>query len=328
MSVFKNITSDSANISNLSFPTRINVSNLPLASGPGQFIRSDGSNVPAFTSLAASHIPAGSNNQALMTRAGVSQYSDILPSDITTGNANEFLVKNSLGTATVFTNNPVCPGNMTINGTTNMVGNVQLNGANGSAGQIIKKVNPSSQSWQNIVPSDITGGANEQSLFVLGSTLGFQNRSWKFGIIKTNFLAQNWNASELTNLTFAAPTILNSLSYGTNGFTNISVQTPNTSLLINSTGHYMISMYCCLSNGGVGTASVRFDTLVNGFITGGGPLVTISVGQNQCISCSYPILLSAGAVVSFAAERISGTSSLTADATNSSLSITLLQTLG
>lgn len=309
-SAWKLITTDNLTTSNLTTSGNVSASNI---------------NITGNLQLSGS---SGVTNQYVKkTGVNTQGYSNIIPSDITTGTANQLLVKNSLGTSTVFTSDPIIPSSLTVNGTTNMVGNVQLNGANGSAGQVIKKINPSSQSWSSLAPSDLTGGSNEQSLWVSGTTPTFLNRSFRYGIFKTNLASQNWNASPLTSLSFTPGPATSSQTYGPSAFSNITIQTPNTTLLCNTTGYYMLSMYCCLTNAGGTSASVRFSILINGILITGGPLISLAGGESGTLSYSVPVLLSAGANLSFASESLSGASAINSDSPNSSLSLVYLQTI-
>jgi hypothetical protein len=128
----------------------------------GQFLKKTGVATQAFATLTAADIPPGTNNQALFTRSGVAQFSNVIPSDITTGSANQFLVKDITGAATIFTSNPICPGNFTVNGITNIIGDFQLNSVSGNAGDYLQKTGPTTQTWQplSVDPSVIVAGSD------------------------------------------------------------------------------------------------------------------------------------------------------------------------
>ena len=180
--------------------------------------------------------------------------------------------------------------------------------------------------YGSIPAGSIAGGLNEQSMWNVAGVSTWRNRSFRYGIYNFRFTAQNWNSAATTALTYSAQSS-SSQTFGTTSFTNFTESVVGTSLLCNTTATYMVNMYCCLTNGGLGTSAVRFNILVNGVVTGGGPCETIGIGETRTICGSFPITISAGAVVSFQATRVSGTSALTADATNNSFAITLVQTL-
>lgn len=180
--------------------------------------------------------------------------------------------------------------------------------------------------YSNIRADNISGGLNEQSLWNSAGVSTWRSRSFRYGIYSFRFNVQDWNSGATTALTYSGQSSA-SQTYGTTTFTNFTESVVGTSLLCNTTATYMVNMYCCLTNGGLGSAAVRFNILINGVVTGGGPCETIGLGETKAISGSFPITISAGAVVSFQATRLSGTSSLTVDGINSSFSITLVQTL-
>lgn len=292
----------------------------------GQYLKKTGASTQAWNFIAPADINPGSNNQALFTRSGNVQFSTIIPSDISTGTANQLLVKDISGTSTIFTSNPTIPGTLTVNSTTNLLGNLQLASSSGSSGQYIKKTSGSTQTWANIAVSDLTAGTTGQSLWMVGSTPTWSSRSFRYGYCDANFTSTDWNSNTTNILGFTGFTG-SSFNYGTNNFNNLTVNAPNISLIANYSGNYLFSMYCCLTNGGAGTSSIRFNVIVNGSIVGGGPVVTITSGSVGCISCSFRIPLNNADLIAFETNRISGTDSLTSDSTNSNFTFQFLDTL-
>lgn len=229
-------------------------------------------------SFAPSTINPGSNNQALFTRSGNTQWSNISPSDIGTGAANQFLVKDITGATTIFTSNPVCPGNFTVNNVTNLLGNLQLNSVSGSSGQYLKKTSGSTQTWSNIAAADIAAGSNNQVLTTLaGTTQWATPLQIKNIVYGTTFSAQDLNSA-------AGPT---PVSFSTSAFVNIA--TSNTSPVVAITQPSATQFV-------VGTVS-EYQVEINGFIdptsTGiGNSIITLSaeidgVEQSQtCVVCN------------------------------------------
>ena len=285
----------------------------------GQYLKKTGAATQAFTNILSLDITPGINGQALMTRVGNTFWSNILISDITPGLANQIAVTDPTGTFVTWTFTPTVTN-------LNILNNLQFNSVSGTTGQFIKKTGAATQAFVNIVAADVTGGTNEQSLWNIAGTSSWQNRSFRYGIFRGRFTAQNWNSAATTALTYNNE-LFSSRSYGTSAFTNLTDSVAGTSLLCNTAGTYLVQMFCCLTNGGIGTSSVRFNVLVNGVVSGGGPCLSLGLGGVGTINCVFPITLAAADVLTFRSTRLTGTDALTADATNNSLCITLMDTL-
>lgn len=196
----------------------------------------------------------------------------------------------------------------------------------GTASQVLI-TNASGQPVYGSIPSGtISGGNNEQSMWNVSGVSTWQSRSFRFGIMFAKFTSQNWNSGATTALTFSNIT-LNSQTFGPNTFTNLSSLVAGSSFTCNTSGYYLISVFCCLSNGGIGTSSVRFNVLINGLVTNPGPCIQLGLGATGSITASFPLLISAGQTIEFRSSRMAGTDILTSDANNNSIAITLLQSL-
>lgn len=171
-------------------------------------------------------------------------------------------------------------------------------------------------------------GSNEQSLWTIGGVTSWQNRSFRYNYLYTNFTnGEDWNTNPQLNITFGSIQSQSS-SFGPNAYSALTVQTPNTTFLCNTSGFYMVSFFACLNNTGLTTSKVRFNLVLNGFITiTGGPSITIAAGQEGCISANITIGLAAGNTLQFTSTSELGTSPLICDGPNSKLTIQLMSTL-
>ena len=166
-------------------------------------------------------------------------------------------------------------------------------------------------------------GSSEQSLWTVGGVPQWRNYSSRYGLVTIAFQAQDWNAAATNALSFNS--IASAFStYGPNTFTNISVQTPSTTLLCNSSAYYRFSLVTSLSNSGIDTVNTRFNVLINGVAAAPGPAISVPIGQTQSLCASIVLLVAQGQTITFRSTRISGTSALTNDNTNSLLAIELV----
>lgn len=196
----------------------------------------------------------------------------------------------------------------------------------GAANQVLITNGSGLPVYGNVPQGAIGNGSTEQSMWWVGGVSSWQSRSFRQNIAFAKFTSQNWNSGATTALTYTGTT-LSTNSYGPATYTGISNSVPGTSFLINTSAYYRINMFCCLTNSGAGTSVVRFNVLVGGIPTGPGPIIQLGAGEVGTISCTFPLLITATSVVSFQATRISGTDTLTSDALNNSISITLQSTL-
>jgi len=174
-----------------------------------------------------------------------------------------------------------------------------------------------------LAPARLTAGASEQSLWTVAGVPQWRNYSSRYGFVNIAFQAQDWNAAATNALSFNS--IASAFStFGPNTFTNISVQTPSTTLLCNTSAYYRFSLVTSLSNGGIATSAVRFNVLINGVVAAPGPAITLGIGETSSLTASIVLLVAATQTITFRSTRLSGTSALTNDNTNSLLSIELV----
>lgn len=257
----------------------------------GQYVQQSGTG-PHWVDLSvptASIIP-GSNNQALFTRSGNVQFSSIIPADITTGSANQFLVKDVSGTKTVFTSNPVCPGNFRVNGSTNLIGDLQFNSSSGSIGDIITKTGATTQQWAT--PTNV--------------------RCIRY---VTYFASQNLNAGVGFGpipIVFDNVNVISNYSAGSSTSVAGISQPDTTSFLIGTLGAYDIDITGYCSGAGIGNSGFAITAEVNGTEI---YRSIVSNYRGSIFTGKLPsILISAGSTLKLLTTSIAGAGALSTNA--------------
>lgn len=193
----------------------------------------------------------------------------------------------------------------------------------GTANRVLTTDGTGTPSYTTLPVGTLAPGLSEQSLWTVGGVPQWRNYSSRYGLVNIGFQAQDWNAAATNALLF------NSISsafstYGPNVFTNISVQTPTTTLLCNTSAYYRFSLVTSLSNSGIDAVNTRFNVLINGVVAPPGVAQVVGIGETRSMTASIVLLVAATQTISFRSTRISGTSSLNNDNTNSLLSIELV----
>lgn len=258
----------------------------------GQILRKTGPSTQNWIDLEvpASSIIPGSNNQALFTRSGNVQFSSIIPADITTGSANQFLVKDVSGTNTVFTSNPVCPGNFRVNGSTNLIGDLQFNSSSGSIGDIITKTGATTQQWAT--PTNV--------------------RCIRY---VTYFASQNLNAGVGLGpipIVFDNVNVISNYSAGSSTSVAGISQPDTTSFLIGTLGAYDIDITGYCSGAGIGNSGFAITAEVNGTEI---YRSIVSNYRGSIFTGKLPsILISAGSTLKLLTTSIAGAGALSTNA--------------
>lgn len=215
-----------------------------------------------------------------------------------------------------------------ITGTLNQTGSVSLSNGLGAAGNFVKRDAGPTLSYQAFALTDIPAGAANQTFRTVAGVPTWVNVATSYYRYTMNMTSQNYNSAATTALTFNST----SSNISTNGtpllsqFTNVGAG-PFTGFTVGSTGTYKIDYTIALNNAGVGTSQVGVRLLVGGTPTG--PLIYSSVlpalttGVN-IISGTYTLQLTAAASISFRAERVQGTGTLTSIANDSTITVSLV----
>lgn len=292
--------------------------------GPRTFLHTDTLGVINWKTFDRADIPAGANGDYLQTIGGLVEWAppSFSPSVISPGLANQILHTDSTGALAEWASNIEVPGDLKINGDTDIVSDLQFNGSSGTSGQYLVKTGAATQSWQNLVvpATSITAGADYTVLTSAGGSALWITPSVvnqiKYG---TTFLAQDINAA-------AGPT---ALQFSTSAFINSAIS--NVGVPVNITQPSATQFT-------IGTSSV-YNIDITGYVRftpdgGGNPVVTLSLEvagteqQNSAIVCSdnysfsgrfSGVGLSAGQVVRILARRVARDKALTTFASGSAL---------
>lgn len=167
-------------------------------------------------------------------------------------------------------------------------------------------------------------GSAGQTLQTIGTSVTWQSRTWSYGFGYFTFLAQDFNAAATNTLTFAS-TLQASAWAGVTPYTAPSVLS-STTQRINSARYYKVTMAGSLNNPGSSDVTIQINVLVNGVVTGAGPIVFVPKNEYASFYGFTFINPAANDVISFQSTRILGTTPVNSDAVNSVCSIELVQT--
>lgn len=286
--------------------------------GPRTFLHTDTLGVINWKTFDRADIPAGANGDYLQTIGGLVEWAppSFSPSVISPGLANQIFHTDQTGTVAEWASDIEVPGDLKINGDTDIVSDLQFNGSSGTSGQYLVKTGAATQSWQNLSVStnSITAGADYTVLTSAGGSALWITppvvNQIKYG---TTFLAQNINAA-------AGPT---ALQFSTSTFINSAIS--NVGVPVNITQPSATEFT-------IGTSSVYNIDITGYTVPGftpdglGGSVVTLSLEvagtekTDYCIVCSgdysfsgrFPaVLITAGQNIRVLARRVVGTAALT-----------------
>ena len=248
------------------------------------------------------------------TGATTQDWKDLTTDILTPGLANQILHTDSTGALAEWVSNIEVPGDLKINGDTDIVSDLQFNGSSGTSGQYLVKTGAATQSWQNLSVStdSITAGADYAVLTSAGGSALWITPSVvnqiKYG---TTFLAQDINAAAgPTALQFSTSTFIDSAISNVGVPVNIT-QPSATEFTIGTSSVYNIDI----------TGYVRFTP--DGL---GNPVVTLSLEvagtekTDYCIVCSdnysfsgrFPaVFITAGQNIRVLARRVARDKALT-----------------
>lgn len=166
-------------------------------------------------------------------------------------------------------------------------------------------------------------GTTGQTFAVTGTNVGFVNRSWGYSVNYYTFGVQDWNAAATNLLTFAntlgASGTTGTVVYTAPSFVSSSVIRANTART------YRITMQASLNNPDVTPVSVKLNVLVNGIVRGAGPSLTVAPGDTASVIGYVITNLAVNDTVSIQSTRVSGTTALNSNATDSTFSIEMMQ---
>ena len=248
------------------------------------------------------------------TGATTQDWKDLTTDILTPGLANQILHTDSTGALAEWVSNIEVPGDLKINGDTDIVSDLQFNGSSGTSGQYLVKTGAATQSWQNLSVStdSITAGADYAVLTSAGGSALWITPSVvnqiKYG---TTFLAQDINAAAgPTALQFSTSTFIDSAISNVGVPVNIT-QPSATEFTIGTSSVYNIDI----------TGYVHFTP--DGL---GNPVVTLSLEvagtekTDYCIVCSdnysfsgrFPaVFITAGQNIRVLARRVARDKALT-----------------
>jgi len=233
------------------------------------------------------------------TGATTQDWKDLTTDILTPGLANQILHTDQTGTVAEWTSDIEVPGDLKINGDTDIVSDLQFNGSSGTSGQYLVKTGATTQSWQNLSVStnSITAGADYTVLTSAGGSALWITPSVvnqiKYG---TTFLAQNINAAAgPTALQFSTSTFIDSAISNVGVPVNIT-QPSATEFTIGTSSVYNIDItgYVHFTPDGLGNPVVTLSLEVAGTektdycivcsdnysFSGRFPAVFITAGQN------------------------------------------------
>jgi hypothetical protein len=214
------------------------------------------------------------------TGATTQDWKDLTTGILTPGLANQILHTDQTGTVAEWASDIEVPGDLKVNGDTDIVSDLQFKGSSGTSGQYLVKTGATTQSWQNLSVStnSITAGADYTVLTSAGGSALWITPSVvnqiKYG---TTFLAQDINAA-------AGPT---ALRFSTSTFIDSAIS--NVGVPVNITQPSATQFT-------IGTSSV-YNIDITGYVHftpdgGGNPVVTLSLEvagtekTDYCIVCS------------------------------------------
>lgn len=284
--------------------------------GPRTFLHTDNLGVINWKTFDRADIPAGANGDYLQTIGGLVEWAppSFSPSVIAPGLANQIFHTDPTGTVAEWASDIEVPGDLKVNGDTDIVSDLQFNGSSGTSGQYLVKTGAATQSWQNLSVStnNITAGADYTVLTSAGGSALWITPSVvnqiKYG---TTFLAQDINAA-------AGPT---ALQFNTTPFVNSAIS--NVGVPVNITQPSATEFT-------IGTSSV-YNIDITGYVHftpdgGGNPIVTLSLEvagtekTDYCIVCSdnysfsgrFPaVFITAGQNIRVLARRVARDKALT-----------------
>lgn len=265
----------------------------------------------------------GTVGQVLIkTGATTQDWKDLTTDILTPGLANQILHTDSTGALAEWASNIEVPGDLKVNGDTDIVSDLQFNGSSGSVGQFLQKTGAATQSWQtlSIPTSSIVAGSDNTVLTSTGGSALWITPT-VINLIKygTTFLPRNLNDA-------AGP---KALQFSTSPYINTAISTVGSPVSITQPSSSRFT---------IGTSGV-YNIDITGYIdpasTGlGNTVVTLSLDidgveqQNSAIVCSgnysfsgrfSGVSLSAGQVVQILARRVVGTFALNTFASGSAL---------
>jgi len=313
---------------------------------PRTFLHTDGVQTINWKTFTKEDIPAGADGDYLQTIAGVVEWAPPTfgPSALTPGDPYQLLQTNAAGTAAEWTDNVQVQGNLTVEGSTllksnvncdqtltvdgntfcgadlnitgqttativDITGNLLFNGVSGTANQYLKKTGAATQSFQNIIASDITAGTNSSVLSSFGGVSQWiVPTNVRKIVCGTTFTAQNLNQVGPVAATFSTLQFMNIASSTVAAVVGIT-QPSATQFTIGTTGNYNVNI-----NGYIDPASTGL----------GNSIVTLSVevggteSQRTCIVCNgnysfsgdISFLATAGQIVRIILRRVVGTGTL------------------
>lgn len=284
--------------------------------GPRTFLHTDTLGVINWKTFDRADIPAGANGDYLQTIGGLVEWAppSFSPSVISPGLANQIFHTDTTGTVAEWASDIEVPGDLKVNGDTDIVSDLQFNGSSGTSGQYLVKTGATTQSWQNLSVStnSITAGADYSVLTSAGGSALWITPSVvnqiKYG---TTFLAQNINAAAgPTALQFSTLTFINSAISNVGVPVNITQPTA-TQFTIGTSSVYNIDItgYVHLTPDGLGNPVVTLSLEVAG-----------TEKTDYCIVCSdnysfsgrFPaVFITAGQNIRVLARRVVGTAALT-----------------
>lgn len=184
-------------------------------------------------------------------------------------------------------------------------------------------------SYSTLPVASITPGTDQQSFITNVATPSWVSRSWRYGYVKMFPDAQNWNSGATTSITFTGFTG-SSTSLGTTPYTNITQLVAGQSLTTGSATTYIMSVQATLTNTDLlSPSTIRFDFLVAGSVIAGSvsPTFTIPANTTQTVyGTSSPFSIPAAQTITFRAARVSGTSVINCDPTNSVITVQVVAT--
>jgi hypothetical protein len=134
--------------------------------GARTFLHTDSLGVINWKTFNKDDIPAGADGDYLQTIGGLVEWASlsVQPNSISPGLANQVFHTDPTGTVAEWASDIEVPGDLKVNGDTDIVSDLQFNGSSGSAGQYLVKTGAATQSWQNlsVAPSTITPGLANQ----------------------------------------------------------------------------------------------------------------------------------------------------------------------
>jgi len=290
--------------------------------GSRTFLHTDSLGVINWKTFNKDDIPAGADGDYLQTIGGLVEWASlsVQPNSISPGSANQVFHTDPTGTVAEWASDIEVPGDLKVNGDTDIVSDLQFNGSSGSAGQYLVKTGAATQDWQSLSVStnNIVAGADNTVLTSAGGATYWITPNI-INLIKyaTTFNAQNINSG-------AGPT---ALSFNTTPYVNTAISTVGSPALISQPSATQFTI------GTLGVYNIDITGYIDPASTGlGNSVVTLSIEvagsekTEQCIVCNgnYSfsgrfscILLTAGANVRILARRVAGTGTLNTFASGS-----------